>query len=44
MAVGRDATDVAISNSFGSAILTGFTVTTDEVAEAPAALAAIGQH
>jgi transglutaminase-like putative cysteine protease len=31
MAVGRDATDVAISNSFGAALLTGFTVTTDEV-------------
>jgi transglutaminase-like putative cysteine protease len=31
MAVGRDATDVAISNSFGRAILTGFTVITDEV-------------
>jgi transglutaminase-like putative cysteine protease len=33
MAVGRDATDVAISNSFGTAILTGFTVHTDEVIE-----------
>jgi transglutaminase-like putative cysteine protease len=31
MAVGRDATDVAISNSFGSAPLTGFLVITDEV-------------
>jgi transglutaminase-like putative cysteine protease len=37
MAVGRDATDVAISNSFGRAILTGFTVVTDEVAEGAAA-------
>jgi len=31
MAVGRDATDVAISNSFGAALLTGFLVITDEV-------------
>jgi transglutaminase-like putative cysteine protease len=35
MAVGRDATDVAISNSFGRAILTGFNVITDEVVTAP---------
>ncbi len=31
MAVGRDATDVAISNSFGRAILNGFKVITEEV-------------
>ncbi|HTZ71091.1 MAG TPA: transglutaminase family protein, partial [Acetobacteraceae bacterium] len=31
MAVGRDATDVAISNSFGHAALTGFFVRTEEV-------------
>jgi transglutaminase-like putative cysteine protease len=31
MARGRDATDVPISNTFGSNILTGFTVWTDEV-------------
>jgi transglutaminase-like putative cysteine protease len=31
MAVGRDAADVAITTSFGSAILTKFTVVTDEV-------------
>jgi transglutaminase-like putative cysteine protease len=39
MAVGRDATDVAISNSFGRAILTGFTVITDEVTEGAVAAA-----
>jgi transglutaminase-like putative cysteine protease len=33
MAVGRDATDVAISNSFGPAMLTGFLVITEEVKE-----------
>jgi transglutaminase-like putative cysteine protease len=37
MAVGRDAVDVAISNSFGTALLTGFTVTTDEVVDEAAA-------
>ncbi len=31
MAVGRDATDVAISNSFGTAILNGFRVITEEI-------------
>jgi transglutaminase-like putative cysteine protease len=31
MAVGRDATDVAISNSFGRAPLTGFQVITEEI-------------
>jgi transglutaminase-like putative cysteine protease len=31
MARGRDATDVPISNTFGSTLLTGFTVWTDEV-------------
>ena len=39
MARGRDATDVAISTAFGTAILTGFTVITEEVtpqAQAPA--------
>jgi hypothetical protein len=33
MAVGRDATDVPISNSFGRAILTEFEVITDEIVE-----------
>lgn len=33
MARGRDATDVAITTSFGSAPLAGFTVVTDEVVE-----------
>jgi transglutaminase-like putative cysteine protease len=33
MAVGRDASDVAISTSFGQANLTKFTVVTDEVPE-----------
>ena len=33
MAVGRDASDVAITTSFGMASLTQFTVVTDEVAE-----------
>jgi transglutaminase-like putative cysteine protease len=33
MATGRDAADVAITTSFGSSILTSFTVVTDEVAE-----------
>jgi transglutaminase-like putative cysteine protease len=32
MARGRDATDVAITTTFGQCILTGFTVVTDEVA------------
>jgi transglutaminase-like putative cysteine protease len=36
MAVGRDATDVAISNSFGHAILTGFEVISDLVEAAAA--------
>jgi hypothetical protein len=31
MARGRDATDVAISNNFGRALLADFFVTTDEV-------------
>ena len=34
MATGRDATDVAISTSFGSSRLVGFTVVTDEVPHA----------
>ena len=33
MAVGRDATDVPISNSFGTAFLAGFEVITEEVVE-----------
>jgi len=33
MARGRDAADVAISNSFGTTTLTSFKVITDEVAE-----------
>jgi transglutaminase-like putative cysteine protease len=33
MATGRDASDVAITTSFGIANLTGFTVVTDEVTE-----------
>jgi len=37
MARGRDATDVAISTSFGPNTLAGFTVHTDEVAETAAA-------
>ena len=36
IARGRDATDCAISTSFGSAGLAGFTVITDEVAEGDA--------
>jgi transglutaminase-like putative cysteine protease len=36
MAYGRDATDVAISTTFGPNILTSFQVFTDEVAAAPA--------
>ena len=32
MATGRDATDVAISTSFGPSSLVGFSVVTDEVA------------
>jgi transglutaminase-like putative cysteine protease len=32
IARGRDAADVAMSNSFGPTLLTGFTVWTDEVA------------
>ena len=32
IAYGRDATDVAISNTFGRAILAGFTVVSDEIA------------
>ena len=40
MARGRDATDVAISTSFGPCTLAGFKVTTDEVrAEMPATAA-----
>jgi len=37
MAVGRDAADVALTTSFGSARLLNFTVVTDEVKEASAA-------
>ncbi|MBV9442790.1 MAG: transglutaminase family protein, partial [Acidobacteriaceae bacterium] len=38
MAVGRDAADVAITTAFGSARLTKFTVVSDEVVEATAAV------
>ena len=31
MAIGRDATDVALSTQFGPATLTGFEVVTDEI-------------
>jgi transglutaminase-like putative cysteine protease len=34
MARGRDATDVALSTTFGPCLLTGFTVTTDELPDA----------
>jgi len=37
MARGRDATDVALSTSFGPCALTGFTVVTDEIADEPQA-------
>ncbi|HEX4770279.1 MAG TPA: transglutaminase family protein [Bryobacteraceae bacterium] len=40
MATGRDAADVAITTSFGSSTLTGFTVVTDEVVEERQAVAA----
>ena len=40
MATGRDATDVAISTSFGRAILTRFDVVTDEVQESSQATSA----
>jgi hypothetical protein len=33
MATGRDAADVAITTSFGSSILTHFSVVTDEVVD-----------
>jgi hypothetical protein len=36
MAIGRDATDVAISTQFGPATLTSFNVVTDEMAPAHA--------
>jgi transglutaminase-like putative cysteine protease len=36
IARGRDATDAAIATSFGAAVLTGFKVITDEIAEQPA--------
>jgi transglutaminase-like putative cysteine protease len=42
MAVGRDASDVALTTSFGSAILRQFTVVTDEVSEQEAAARAQG--
>lgn len=38
MAVGRDATDVAMITNFGPAFLAGFEVTTDEIAEGTQAL------
>jgi transglutaminase-like putative cysteine protease len=40
IAVGRDATDVAITTSFGNAQLLNFQVTTDEVHESEYALPA----
>ena len=40
MARGRDATDVAISTSFGPSVLAGFKVITEEVAWARSASAA----
>jgi transglutaminase-like putative cysteine protease len=39
MARGRDAADVAISNSFGTTQLTGFKVITDEIIESEGAVA-----
>jgi transglutaminase-like putative cysteine protease len=39
MATGRDAADVAITTSFGTTILTNFTVVTDEVAAGQSATA-----
>ena len=39
IARGRDATDVAIANTFGPAILSNFLVISDEIAEAPEAAA-----
>jgi transglutaminase-like putative cysteine protease len=42
MATGRDATDVAITTSFGSACLVHFKITTDEVNEASAPLETVG--
>ena len=39
MATGRDATDVALSTSYGSARLVRFEVVTDEIAEEAPALA-----
>jgi transglutaminase-like putative cysteine protease len=42
MARGRDATDVAISTSFGPCTLTGFNVITEEVASPSRALYAAG--
>jgi hypothetical protein len=38
MATGRDATDVAITTSFGDARLVRFEVTSDEVTEAQTAV------
>jgi hypothetical protein len=35
MARGRDATDVAISTTFGPSFLAGFTVWTDEIVNDP---------
>jgi len=40
IAYGRDAADVAISNTFGPNVLAGFKVWTDQVDEAPAAVVA----
>lgn len=42
MATGRDATDVAITTSFGNACLVHFKITTDEVNEAATPLQSVG--
>jgi transglutaminase-like putative cysteine protease len=44
IAYGRDASDVAISNTFGPNRLSGFTVWTDEVPEEAAAVMAPRIH
>lgn len=44
IAVGRDATDVAISTAFGTALLTEFTVVTEEVQDWPAQAEGVRQR
>jgi len=44
MAVGRDASDVAITTSFGTAALRIFTVVTDEVTEAALDAPVLTEH